>query len=373
MPCSIPSIPLANIDELNELWEADERLPTLSSRREWSIARNLHPTAVNEWWWARRRQARDRGVGLSCENYHLSVGNPPDTVLIKIEPVDEDLPISPDASRCSSPSNDTLSVSHDLSSEDCNLSSQLLFSEKSEPGSPQTSLAPSSDQNDSKNMDICAHTRNEDLVLVTEALPSCGLHLPPELLQIHQPPAASFTEDTSEDDEVMLVDESSILRPLRSWQRKLWSTSTSIPQHSESVSLSCYSFLSLDGKTFTPNGSYSTQAADSEDHNIHIIKTTTQPYEFPLLSEWSDSDYLPHLPPTEAEPIESESPPECPLFASTHTWYRRHVDSPQYDTIIDTDLELDTDTLEYHAFSKHLYLQWTGDEGWLMRKELYVP
>ncbi|KAJ4474508.1 hypothetical protein J3R30DRAFT_687621 [Lentinula aciculospora] len=364
MPSSTSLIPLAYIDELNELWEYDERFPTLSSRRKWATARDLQPRLVNEWWWAQRRKARERGVALSCENYHLPVGNPP-KVSIKTEPADEDL-----IALNSSPTNDRLSIPLDLSSEDSSISS-LLSLERLGTGSPRTSLPPSSDQD--KKVDICAHTNEENRVL--ENLLPCGLRLPPEFFPSHEQSPVCLPQDLNINDDVMLFDaESPASIDLRPIQSKLRSASFSSPQHSKSTHPSCYSFLSLDGKTFTPNGFFVAQTAEPEDPDIFLVETFTKPCDFPLLSELSDSNYLPPLVSAEAVSIEPGIPSGCiPSSALTHRWYRRHVDSPQYDTIIDVDPGLDTNTLEYHAFSKHLYLQWIGDERWLMRKELYVP
>ncbi|KAJ3740204.1 hypothetical protein DFH05DRAFT_458913 [Lentinula detonsa] len=197
MPSSFSSIPLDNIDELNELWESDKRLPTLSSRREWATARNLPPTIVNAWWWTKRRNARDRGLPLACENYHLPVGNPPETALIKVEPVDEDEDLTAmNPSRSSSPINDTLSDYSDPSFD-------LLSSDRSRHSSPRTSLPPSSDQGNSQNLDICGDAEKENYV--NQDYPSSNLRLAPYIFQSHQKPSASILEGPAEDDEVIVV------------------------------------------------------------------------------------------------------------------------------------------------------------------------
>ncbi|KAJ3731307.1 hypothetical protein DFJ43DRAFT_1139323 [Lentinula guzmanii] len=265
MPSSFSSIPLDNIDELNELWESDKRLPTLSSRREWAAARNLPPTVVNAWWWTKRRNARDRGLPLACENYHLPVGNPPETALIKVEPVDEDKDLTAlNPSRCSSPITDTLSDYSELSFH-------LLSSDSSRHSSPRTLLPPSSDQGSSENVDICGNAEKENYV--HQDYPSGNLRLAPYISQSHQKPSASILEGPAEDDEVIVVGSSA-----------------------------------SNGKTFTPNGFYLGRTTEPEEPDIHLVKTSGKPYEFPLLSKLSDSSYLPPLTGAESECIKLEDP-----------------------------------------------------------------
>ncbi|KIK64024.1 hypothetical protein GYMLUDRAFT_111447, partial [Collybiopsis luxurians FD-317 M1] len=78
-----PMLPLANIDELDKIWNADKRLPTLPSRRAWAEARNLQPSEVNFWFWRKRTSAKAKGIALASGYYHLPVGTPP---CIKDEP-----------------------------------------------------------------------------------------------------------------------------------------------------------------------------------------------------------------------------------------------------------------------------------------------
>ncbi|KAF5309704.1 hypothetical protein D9758_018967 [Tetrapyrgos nigripes] len=93
-------IPMANLEELNALWNADpaKRLPTLLSRRRWAEARNLDVNKVHRWWRDQRSKAKRNHIWVSeTESYDIPVGTPP--ILgpedqLSVEAMDEDKPIS---------------------------------------------------------------------------------------------------------------------------------------------------------------------------------------------------------------------------------------------------------------------------------------
>lgn len=73
-------IKLVHLMALNAIWEADKRLPTLSSRREWSLSRGIKPSLVNQYFWRQRARARKGKsrfyVPDDSDNYDLPVGTP---------------------------------------------------------------------------------------------------------------------------------------------------------------------------------------------------------------------------------------------------------------------------------------------------------
>ncbi|KAJ3758359.1 hypothetical protein EV360DRAFT_70380 [Lentinula raphanica] len=430
MPSSISSIPLANIDELNKIWDADKRLPSLTSRRDWAMARNLTPTAVNEWWWTKRRRARDRGLPLHCADYHISIGEPPTITgsSCKTEPIDEDV-TALEPSRNSSPSNldDTLSIKLNSSSEASELSSPFS-SENSRHTTPQSSSPPTSEQDEFPNVNICARI-NDDEHWAPQDYPSYDLQLSFE--NFHKEFLASQDAELYEHEVLQaspdaehrengLAVEVQVESP-DDFNRSSNRLSSVFPSSRSLISL-----VSLDDKTFTSNGFYlapTDETDKSQDLDVLIIKTPTRPCNFPLLLESSDSDYLPpstppdteplelplllecsdtnylppltpsdteplelplllelsdsiYLPPLtppDTEPLELEDPFGEPPFTLTHRWYSKHADSSDYDAISASDPGTDKNSLEYHAFLKHLDLQWFGGEGWLVHKELYTP
>ncbi|KAE9392149.1 hypothetical protein BT96DRAFT_1023734 [Gymnopus androsaceus JB14] len=331
----ISLIPLANIDELNEIWDADKRYPTLSSRRRWALARNLEPTLVNQWFWSKRNGARKKKIALNPEQYDLPVGNPPE-IPVKSEPTDRDsLP------RFSSPSS-----GNDASSRPC-----------SRPPSPASSVLSSP-----------LPFSSEKSLFEPESL---GTSLPPS----DDSPTPSRTPPRAQQSQFHQLKQSPI--------SYCYDTGTTRPRISINVDVdpACYSILSLDGKLYTPDGYQVIDSDPEADHGpIHVVQTTTPPNHFPNLSELSpELDYLPplSLDAGSLQPIETQKEHlfDLPLSAMHHTWYRRRIDSSdgQYDAIVDMEFGLDTETIMYHAFQKHLITRWTGDDGWLIREELYIP
>ncbi|RDB29974.1 hypothetical protein Hypma_013758 [Hypsizygus marmoreus] len=73
--------------ELTAIWNADQRTPSVLSRRAWALARNLRVEAVQRWWHRRRQTAKRAGETLLEETYELDVGTPP--VLIEVVKVEE--------------------------------------------------------------------------------------------------------------------------------------------------------------------------------------------------------------------------------------------------------------------------------------------
>ncbi|KAK7061117.1 hypothetical protein VNI00_000853 [Paramarasmius palmivorus] len=97
---SIPTlqgIPKVNILELEFIWELDHRIPSLRSRRDWALARNLDPQNVHRWFWRKRSYARSKGIDVPPESeiYDLEIGVPP--VIEPEKPMvikSEELPVS---------------------------------------------------------------------------------------------------------------------------------------------------------------------------------------------------------------------------------------------------------------------------------------
>ncbi|KAI3619937.1 hypothetical protein WG66_002961, partial [Moniliophthora roreri] len=79
----IRGMPKAILLELDAIWEADKRTPTLQSRRNWANARKINPQLVNRWYWKKKSYAKRQGVQLpsDTEMYELDVGIPPEIQL----------------------------------------------------------------------------------------------------------------------------------------------------------------------------------------------------------------------------------------------------------------------------------------------------
>ena len=78
-----------HFEELEKIWEADRRIPTVSSRRAWAEARDLNPTNVHSWWYRRRPLARKLKIKIPRDEYELGVGAPP--VIPKIEEINAEI------------------------------------------------------------------------------------------------------------------------------------------------------------------------------------------------------------------------------------------------------------------------------------------
>ncbi|THH21487.1 hypothetical protein EW146_g98 [Bondarzewia mesenterica] len=63
----------SHIAELSGIWAADQRVPTLSSRRTWALARHLKPTLVNKWFTSKKSAAKRAGKLVSDDTYDLPV------------------------------------------------------------------------------------------------------------------------------------------------------------------------------------------------------------------------------------------------------------------------------------------------------------
>lgn len=67
--------------ELHRVWENDQRIPTVSSRRAWAAARNVNPSAVHAWWQKRKARAKKLKIHVPDEMYDMEVGIPPKLVV----------------------------------------------------------------------------------------------------------------------------------------------------------------------------------------------------------------------------------------------------------------------------------------------------
>jgi len=67
-----------HLQELNDVWETDRRIPTVSSRRKWAEARNLNPINVHNWWYRRKKIAKKFRIRIPAGVYELDVGVPPE-------------------------------------------------------------------------------------------------------------------------------------------------------------------------------------------------------------------------------------------------------------------------------------------------------
>ncbi|RDB29968.1 hypothetical protein Hypma_013751 [Hypsizygus marmoreus] len=89
-PHSQPPAP-EHLLELTAIWDADQRTPSVLSRRAWALARNLRVDAVQRWWHRRRQTAKRAGETLLEETYELDVGTPPVLVeAVKAEEQEEE-------------------------------------------------------------------------------------------------------------------------------------------------------------------------------------------------------------------------------------------------------------------------------------------
>ncbi|PPQ90589.1 hypothetical protein CVT25_006109 [Psilocybe cyanescens] len=71
-----PTLPV-HFDELNRLWPADPRIPSVISRRAWALARGLNPANVNSWWYRRRKAAKKLRIKIPNDTYELDIELPP--------------------------------------------------------------------------------------------------------------------------------------------------------------------------------------------------------------------------------------------------------------------------------------------------------
>ncbi|PFH45467.1 hypothetical protein AMATHDRAFT_133066, partial [Amanita thiersii Skay4041] len=69
-------MPSVYLHQLEAIWEADKRLPSVTSRRAWALARDLSPVQVNNWWYRKKKAARKSGFELPPGTYDLDVGVP---------------------------------------------------------------------------------------------------------------------------------------------------------------------------------------------------------------------------------------------------------------------------------------------------------
>ncbi|KIJ98422.1 hypothetical protein K443DRAFT_627921 [Laccaria amethystina LaAM-08-1] len=72
-----------HFEELAQIWEGDQRIPTAASRRAWCLARNINPANINNWWYRRKVVAKKAKITIPEGTYDLPIGNPPD--LSKVE------------------------------------------------------------------------------------------------------------------------------------------------------------------------------------------------------------------------------------------------------------------------------------------------
>ena len=147
-----------HFEELSRIWEADRRIPTISSRRHWAEARNVNPVNVHSWWYRRRPLAKKLKIKIPREEYDLDVGTPP--LLPAIEEIKVEVPsevpisdlsqtLSPlpgiSDAETSIPSSNAVDVVENSSSDD--LSAECMRS--SSPLQEIPWLAPSSTSRDS--------------------------------------------------------------------------------------------------------------------------------------------------------------------------------------------------------------------------------
>jgi len=59
------------------LWSSDPRVPSASSRREWSALRNVDPAKIGGWFSRRKAAAKKAGNLISEDTYELSLDPPP--------------------------------------------------------------------------------------------------------------------------------------------------------------------------------------------------------------------------------------------------------------------------------------------------------
>ncbi|KAF9237246.1 hypothetical protein BU15DRAFT_11011, partial [Melanogaster broomeanus] len=61
------------LDELWSIWNADPRVPSVTSRKAWAISRNVKPTLVDSWFLRRRTRAKKVGQPIPAGTYELSL------------------------------------------------------------------------------------------------------------------------------------------------------------------------------------------------------------------------------------------------------------------------------------------------------------
>lgn len=69
----IPRLTLAVREELWAIWKPDPRVPTVASRHAWAVSRNASPLRVDQWFSARKSQAKKLGRPISNDSYELSL------------------------------------------------------------------------------------------------------------------------------------------------------------------------------------------------------------------------------------------------------------------------------------------------------------
>ncbi|KAG6889340.1 hypothetical protein C0995_001748 [Termitomyces sp. Mi166 len=77
VPIVLRPLPLANLDELYKIWDADRRIPTVESRREWAAARNVAPQDVHRFFSRQKALVKKARKGLPKGTYTLPIGTPP--------------------------------------------------------------------------------------------------------------------------------------------------------------------------------------------------------------------------------------------------------------------------------------------------------
>lgn len=80
-----------HIVELYSIWNLDQRVPTVSSRNAWALARNINASSVHKWFAKRKATLKKKrirnGLTISDETYELPIGTPP---IIKLEEEEEE-------------------------------------------------------------------------------------------------------------------------------------------------------------------------------------------------------------------------------------------------------------------------------------------
>ncbi|KZT05701.1 uncharacterized protein LAESUDRAFT_655183, partial [Laetiporus sulphureus 93-53] len=62
--------------ELDSIWRADHRVPSVESRRAWAEARNIDPGRVHSWFSKKRSNAIKDGLTVSEGSYELPARGP---------------------------------------------------------------------------------------------------------------------------------------------------------------------------------------------------------------------------------------------------------------------------------------------------------
>ncbi|KAF8956636.1 hypothetical protein BDZ97DRAFT_2062811 [Flammula alnicola] len=119
-----------HFDELALIWPNDRRIPSISSRRAWALARNLNPVNVHSWWYRRRTHAKRLRIKIPQGTYELDVGVPPVIVEVPVKEeisAPEDLPAAASGTVTEANSKSDHSSSNDIpsSSTDPQLATSL--------------------------------------------------------------------------------------------------------------------------------------------------------------------------------------------------------------------------------------------------------